>query len=262
MKFFSSASLLDRARRGRSRCRRARARSGSAARATSRHGGSARSASVAPRKRDLNRSPVWGRLRLGIGLPAGLRLTVAGDTPARDRRRLGSAPERRAFQSCRSRELLAARDARIFAQDGTAEGDFTCSENDAAAAPGSSGNPVFFCDAPSDDEVTLAHYGAQLTARFDIHDRADVYFGVLAIEHDLELPGSTLSRPATLDRSLLLADGFTWGGRDRRRSRSRRAHRPGVGGLLQPSRRAARRAAPRRPTEILNVRGMLRFRMR
>jgi hypothetical protein len=112
------------------------------------------------KQEDLNRSPVFGRLRLQLGLPAGF-VAEAGYTP----------PVR--IRSTRARDLFALAigrrwvegDAftlsmRAFGQHGRAGGDITCPARLADA--GVEANP-FGCEAPSDDRIALNYYGVDAT---------------------------------------------------------------------------------------------------
>jgi hypothetical protein len=116
---------------------------------------------------DLNKSPVFGRLRLTVGLPAGWfaefayspQLVINGTRP------------RDLFALAVGHRVLEWRrwtvSMRAFGQHGAAEGDITCPSDVAGIADlqrNSSG-----CEAPSDDSIALNYYGADVTAawRFD-----------------------------------------------------------------------------------------------
>jgi hypothetical protein len=113
------------------------------------------------KQEDLNKSPVFGRLRVDVGLPAAFRLTLGWTPPVR-------------INGLRTHDLYAIalgrtvfhRDAfdlsmRVFGQHGSAQGDITCPARIAGVADASI-NP-FGCSHPSNDRIELRHYGADLT---------------------------------------------------------------------------------------------------
>lgn len=110
---------------------------------------------------DLNKTPVFGRLRLALGLP-GNWLAEVGVTPpleidgARPRHLVAAALGRRVY----IRSDFSA-SARVFGQNGSVEGDFTCPRQ-VAGPPDALRNP-YGCHAPSRDRVRLDHYGIDLT---------------------------------------------------------------------------------------------------
>ena len=111
---------------------------------------------------DLNKSPVFGRLRLTVGLP-GRWIAEVGYTPpvsidgTRTRDLVALAVGRRVIE--RGAYTLSAR---VFAQHGEAEGDITC-PGDLAGVSDSERNP-FGCQAASNDRITLNYYGIDLTS--------------------------------------------------------------------------------------------------
>jgi hypothetical protein len=116
---------------------------------------------------DLNKSPVFGRLRLTLALPAGWfaelgyspELVINGTRP---RDLFALAVGHRLFEWRRWTVSM-----RAFGQHGAAEGDITCPSPLAGIADLQK-NPSG-CKAPSDDRIALNYYGADITAawRFD-----------------------------------------------------------------------------------------------
>lgn len=112
------------------------------------------------KEEDLNKSPVFGRLRLALGLPAGWfagfayspQLVIDGTRP------------RDLFALAVGRRLLEWRrwtvSMRAFGQHGAAEGDITCPSHLAGIADLQK-NPSG-CEAPSDDSIALNYYGADV----------------------------------------------------------------------------------------------------
>ncbi|MCI4569408.1 hypothetical protein [Lysobacter sp. CFH 32150] len=111
---------------------------------------------------DLNKSPVIGRLRLWLGLPAGW-IAEVGYTPplsidgARPHDLVALAIGRRVF--ARGGYTLSAR---AFGQHGQVRGDITCPD-DIAGVTDSTRN-LYGCQAPSDDRIALNYYGVDLTS--------------------------------------------------------------------------------------------------
>lgn len=111
---------------------------------------------------DLNKSPVFGRLRLTLGLPANW-VAELGYTPplsidgARPHDIIAVAIGRRVLE--RGRFTLSAR---LFGQHGAAQGDITCPGN-LAGVEDSELNP-YGCQAPSNDRLSLNYYGIDLTS--------------------------------------------------------------------------------------------------
>lgn len=110
---------------------------------------------------DLNKSPVFGRARVTVGLP-GRWVAELGYTP--------SVP----INGLQAHDLFAAafgrrwieRDrfslsARVFGQHGSATGDITCPE-ELAGDPDPIRNP-YGCEAASHDTVRLNYYGLDVT---------------------------------------------------------------------------------------------------
>jgi hypothetical protein len=111
---------------------------------------------------DLNKSPVFGRLRLTAGLPAGWfaelgyspELVINGTRP---RDLFALAVGHRLFEWRRWTVSM-----RAFGQHGAVEGDITCPSPLAGIADLQK-NPSG-CKAPSDDRIALNYYGADVTA--------------------------------------------------------------------------------------------------
>jgi len=112
---------------------------------------------------DMNKSPVFGRARLHIGLPASITaelswtppLEINGGSP---HNLVGLALERPLWQG----ESWTI-GGRLFAVRGDAKGDTTCSRSVASYAPGTAENP-YGCRAPSADTLRMDHEGVELMA--------------------------------------------------------------------------------------------------
>lgn len=153
---------------------------------------------------DLNRTSVFGRPRVLVGLPAGFTVEVSY-LPAIDIS--GIEPE--LFAAALARPLLEGRrfrlGARLTAQHGTFTGDLTCSRDEIA----SGANP-FDCERPSDDEMTLDTGSLELTGSLEVgsEPRWRPYLALAA--HRMDLDFRVDARYAGLiDRTRLLTDGTT-----------------------------------------------------
>lgn len=109
---------------------------------------------------DLNKAPVFGRLRVSIGLPRGWVADLGYTPPLRHD---GARAED--FFALAAGRRVWARDPwtlswRLFGQSGVIEGDITCPAR-LAGIEDFSVNP-YGCQAPSRDRVRLAHYGSDL----------------------------------------------------------------------------------------------------
>ena len=111
---------------------------------------------------DLNKSPVFGRLRLQLGLPADW-VAELGYTPpltvdgVRSHDLFALAMGRRVIE--RGRYTLSVR---AFGQYGEVHGDITC-PGELAGIPDSARNP-YGCQAASHDRIKLNYYGIDLTS--------------------------------------------------------------------------------------------------
>ena len=153
---------------------------------------------------DLNKSSVFGRLHLRIGLPAGW-IGEVGYTPplavdgAAARGMVAAAIGRRLID--RGGFSLAAR---AFGQHGAIEGDITCPSR-LAGVDDLDRNP-YGCQAASNDRISINDYGVDAIAGWDggpWHWHADV--GVVRTELQVQVDALTFD---VRDRSRLVANGM------------------------------------------------------
>jgi hypothetical protein len=152
---------------------------------------------------DLNRSPVFGRLRLILGLPGGFVAEI-GYTPPLSID--GTQPLDLVALSIGRR--LVETDSftlsmQAFGQHGRAQGDVTCPARLAGVADRQQ-NP-FGCQAPSNDHIKLNYYGLELTSAWNAdawHAHASV--GAARTELAVQVDALTFN---VHDRSLLDARG-------------------------------------------------------
>jgi hypothetical protein len=113
---------------------------------------------------DLNKSPVFGRGRLWLGLPADFTLELAYTPPVS----IEGVRADGIYGIALGRPLFRAENwrlgARAFGQWGHAKGDITCSREVAAFGDNDFTNNPFGCQGPSRDDVELDHYGLEFSA--------------------------------------------------------------------------------------------------
>jgi len=152
---------------------------------------------------DLNKSPVFGRMRLMMGLP-GAWVAELGYTPplsihgAQPRDLFAIAIGRRVFESDTFTLSM-----RAFGQHGQTRGDITCPAR-LADVLDSQQNP-YGCRAPSDDTLALNYYGAELTSGWTAGSwHAHAGAGAARTELTVQVDAFTFSFH---DRSRLVARG-------------------------------------------------------
>lgn len=131
---------------------------------------------------DMNKSPVFGRGRLHVGLPAAVTAELSWTPPleingGRPQQLFGLALERALWGSG-----AWSLGGRLFAVRGDARGDTTCSRSVARQAPGSTGN-LYGCRAPSDDTLRMDHEGIELMLSRRLGDGRWQSFVALASTH-------------------------------------------------------------------------------
>ncbi|MEM9183066.1 MAG: hypothetical protein AAGB27_07900 [Pseudomonadota bacterium] len=153
---------------------------------------------------DLNKSPVFGRARLWLGLPARFTAEFAY-TPevsidgARPDGFYAAALGRPVYESDRWRMK-----ARAFAQSGRVRGDFTCSAETASAGDDFERNP-FGCQAPSQDEAEFDYTGLELSARWNRGRwRPFASWSVTRVRPEVQVNALTFD---VIDRARLVTEG-------------------------------------------------------
>ena len=152
---------------------------------------------------DLNRSPVFGRLRLILGLPGDFvaelgytpPLSIDGTQPLD---LVALSIGRRIFE--RDSFTLSMQ---AFGQHGRAQGDVTCPARLAGVADRQQ-NP-FGCQAPSNDHIKLNYYGVEATSAWTAESwHAHASVGAVRTEFAVQVDALTFD---VHDRSLLVARG-------------------------------------------------------
>jgi hypothetical protein len=152
---------------------------------------------------DLNRSPVFGRLRVLLGLPGEFvatlgytpPLTIAGTQPL-DLFALSIA--RRLYEQDNFSVSM-----QVFGQHGRAQGDVTCPKR-IAGNPDPEQNP-FGCQAPSNDHIKLDYYGLEVTSEWTADSwHFHLSGGAVRNEFAVQVDAYTFG---VHDRSLLVSRG-------------------------------------------------------
>jgi hypothetical protein len=132
---------------------------------------------------DLNKTAVFGRPRLTVGLPGGFSAEAAWVPPVTI-----NGGKANLFAAAIERPFVVADPwalgLRLYGQLGHSKGDYTCSEDVIAHPPGSPGNPKS-CDARSQDSATLNNVGAALTGGVKVGGGGAVHFAVGGTYNDL-----------------------------------------------------------------------------
>lgn len=150
---------------------------------------------------DLNKSPVFGRLRAWVGLPHGFVAELAYTPPVMID---GAQPEDLVSMAI-ARRLIGddefSLSARVFGQHGSVAGDVTCPE-EIAGNPDFEVNP-FGCQAASDDSLELNYYGLDTTGEWTRSNwHWHVSLGVVRVEPEVQVDAYTFDFH---DRSRLVA---------------------------------------------------------
>jgi hypothetical protein len=161
------------------------------------------------KEEDLNKLPVFGRIRAIIGLPSRFSLEVGVSPPVEVsgvKATLFALAIQRPFYEKDSWSL----GLRLSGQTGKIEGDFTCPKEILEFEPGSDENR-FGCEAKSADTANLDHVGLELNAahRFKGSEGPVIHFGLGANYMDTKFEVNALTF-GVLDRSVRLADGVTY----------------------------------------------------
>lgn len=118
------------------------------------------------KREDLNKSPVFGRVRIAVGLPASWVVELGWTPPVA----VNGLKTRDLFSSAIGRQWFASSKlhlyTRLFGQQGAAEGDITCPA-DVVGNPDPDINPVG-CVGRSRDRIALRQYGLDATGAWDV----------------------------------------------------------------------------------------------
>ncbi len=164
---------------------------------------------IGTKEEDLNRTPVFGRVRLTAGLPGRFRVTAGLVPPVEVE---GVTP--RFYALGLEHPLVSGERWRLglglTAQTGTIDGDLTCSAATAAAGEDPARNP-YRCREPSSDTMTVRSASLELSAsRRPAAARGLEPYASLAAHHFDETFQVRARYGTIVDHSRLSAEGTTY----------------------------------------------------
>jgi len=157
---------------------------------------------------DLNRTSVFGRVRLAAALPGEVTATLGWVPPARVG---GIQPQ--LYSLALERALWSGERARLsvraVGESGRFEGDLTCPASVAAAGLNTPAN-VYNCEQPSRDEMHVRMWGGELRAGTTLASAPlspYVGVGVTRLHSEFQVKASY---NGLIDRTRLATDGTLW----------------------------------------------------
>ncbi len=210
---------------------------------------------------DLNKTSLFGRPRLGIGLPRDLTLTLSYVPPIEI-----SDVEPHLFAASLGRPLAGGErwrlGGRLVAQAGTMKGDLTCPQSAVDAGDDRRRNP-FGCERASRDRISILTSSFELSVARAPRGAGHVEPSLGAAVHWLDLDFDVRALYSNIDdRSELLTEGtsvsLTAGVAYRTAGRLRAA----LDLFYTPLEVERRRGAPIRTEALFNVRTYLSYRLR
>lgn len=155
---------------------------------------------------DMNKSPVFGRGLVSVGLPAGF----TGELSWTPEVQIDGAKPEHLFGVALERALVQVGPwqfgARVYAVRGDGTGDTTCSKRVAGFAAGSADNP-FGCIAPSADRIRMDQEGVELMLSRSSADGRWQPFAAYADTRLHPYVGINAQVFTSIDRSELEAEG-------------------------------------------------------
>lgn len=131
---------------------------------------------------DMNKSPVFGRARVSVALPAAVTAELSWTPPLE----IDGAKPESLFGLALERELVSvgpwSLGGRLHAVRGHASADVTCSRDVASQAPGSPSN-LFGCSGPSVDRLRMNQQGAEVMLSRSLLDGRLQPFVAYALTH-------------------------------------------------------------------------------
>ena len=153
----------------------------------------------------LNKTPVYGRVRVAIGLPAGITADLGWIPPVEIN---GAKPN--FFNAALERPFFQqgpwALGLRVYGQFGYGRGDYTCPADVASQPPGSPANP-YECNEPSNDMARLNDLGGALTGGVRL-GTVTIHFAGGGTYNDLQFQTHAITGGVP-DNTLLTTHGWT-----------------------------------------------------
>jgi hypothetical protein len=161
------------------------------------------------KQEDLNQLPVFGRLRLTVGLPWRVAFTVGYVPPIEI-----SGVTANLLSFALGRPLYAGRafrvGLRVYGQIGSVRGAFTCSRDEVAAGPDPERNP-YGCHAHSTDSLESRYVGFELSSGLPIRRAHGLMPYASVAANYLNMQFNVRARYADIvDYSIEKSDGWTF----------------------------------------------------
>lgn len=163
------------------------------------------------KREDLNKTRVFGRVRVAVGLPADFTLELGWTPPVE----VNGVTPKNLFALALERPLFEGEHwrtaARIYHQQGSVRGDITCDRRTASFEPATPANP-FGCLEPSNDRARLHYNGLEISGAWTPADGRLEPFAAFAFTRAkprVRVKSETL---AGSDRSLLTTRGNLYTG--------------------------------------------------
>ena len=214
---------------------------------------------------DLNKTDVFGRPRVTIGLPKKFSLTLAWAPPVEV-----NGVESNLISAAIGRPFTTGGDWRfgwrLYAQTGSVKGDFTCDEDTVAGGNDPERNP-FQCQAVSDDEASMDYVGFEISTARRSESRLEPHFALavnyLDTEFQVDAVYFNLIDKTTLradDTTVSLTAGLGYRASEKWRLAGELFYSP----LGDVSRRVSRTSNDFRTgsEDLFHVRGMISYRVR
>jgi hypothetical protein len=133
---------------------------------------------------DMNKSPVFGRARASVGLPAAVTAELSWTPPLT----IDGARPKSLFGLALQREIvrigLWQLGGRLHAVRGYGSADVSCSRRVASAEPGSAENPLS-CSGPSIDKLAMDQQGAEIMlSRSILNERLQPFVAIAVTRFD------------------------------------------------------------------------------
>ncbi len=152
---------------------------------------------------DLNKSPVFGRGRLLLGLPWRFGLELAYTPPLE----INGSQADGIYAIAIERPVLSAYGwqlgGRLFAQAGHVEGDITCPQAVVDFGVDDSINNPFGCRAASNDDAELDYHGVELSLSHALSEQTVIWAALAAsrLEPEVQVEAELASGPDRARRS-------------------------------------------------------------
>ncbi|NNM32733.1 MAG: hypothetical protein HKO53_06685, partial [Gemmatimonadetes bacterium] len=155
---------------------------------------------------DLNKTSVFGRIRVSLGLTGDAEFTLAWVPPVELN---GATPN--LFAAAVGAPIFRTEAARVglrvYGQIGSVSGDFTCDAETVAAGDDGTLNP-FGCERISDDNTTQQYLGVEVGIATEIGRTVEPYLTVGGNRFSTRFETNALTR-GVLDRSTFETSGYT-----------------------------------------------------